>query len=394
MDYLKGIRFADFTWAGAGPFSTKLFSDFGAEIIKVESATRLDPVRAGGPFKDGKPGVNRSGYFASRNTGKRSLSLDLKSEEGHATALELIARSDVVTSNFGPGAMERLGLGYDACRAVAPNIIYLQMPMYGAEGPRANLLGVGMTISAVSGFIWHTAYKPGDPIGPGTHYPDHAANCYHAAFAVLAALRQRRQTGEGTRIELAQVESTINFHGPTFVEWAWSGEEPAQIGNRSPSACPHNVFPSDGEDAWIAIAVESDAAWRTLAGILGGAATDESLATSSARLARIDEVERMVAAWTAARGAEDAAETLRAAGVPAAAVAHARRLIEEDPQLAARHYWQSIEHPELGSTIYNSPPYTVDGERVALKRPPLLGEHNDAILAELRGANPTWRASE
>ena len=391
MNFLKGIRFADFTWAGAGPFSTKLFSDFGADVIKVESLTRLDPVRAGGPFKDGKPGVNRSGYFASRNTGKRSLALDLKKPADHAVALELIRSSDVVTSNFGPGAMERLGLSYDEVREVAPEIIYLQMPMYGADGPRANLLGVGMTISAATGLMWQTAYGPDDPVGPGTHYPDHAANCYHAAFAVLAALRQRRLTGKGTRIELAQVESTINFVGPSFLEWAWSGTEPAQIGNASQSAAPHGIFRAAGDDAWLAIAVETDAQWRSLAGIVGGEALADGagLASAEARLLRRDEVEAIVSRWTATQPAEATAATLSAAGVPAAVVAHARRLIEEDPQLAARDYWQTVAHPEIGETIYNAPPYRIDGARVALKRPPLLGEHSDEIRAELGRTDDT-----
>ncbi|NBS03314.1 MAG: CoA transferase, partial [Rhizobiales bacterium] len=186
--FLKGIRFADLTWAGAGPFSTKLFSDFGAEIIKVESGSRVDPVRAGGPFKDGVAGINRSGYFASRNTGKKSLAMNLKSRKSRDILYDIIRTSDVVSNNFGPGAMERLGLGYDEVKAIKPDIIYLSMPMYGEDGPLANLLGVGMTISAVTGLMWQTGYQGEGPIGPGTHFPDHAANPYHAAFAIMAAL--------------------------------------------------------------------------------------------------------------------------------------------------------------------------------------------------------------
>src|SRR5690606_33778637 len=185
------ILFTDLSWAGAGPFGTKVLSDFGAEIIKVESTRRLDSVRTGGPFKDRQYGVNRSGYFASRNTGKKSFTVDPKTPGGAALMAELIARSDVVTNNFGPGAMERLGLSYERCREIKPDIIYLSMPMYGETGPLAGLLGVGMTISAVTGLMWATAYEAGDPVGPGTHYPDHAANPYHAAFAILAALRYR-----------------------------------------------------------------------------------------------------------------------------------------------------------------------------------------------------------
>ena len=195
--FLKGIRFTDLTWAGAGPFCTKIFSDFGADVIKIESTTRLDSVRTGGPFKDRKFGLNRSGYFASRNSGKKSVVLDVKSPMGREQVHDLIRNSDVVSNNFGPGAMDRMGLSYEDVRAIKPDIVYLSMPMYGESGPRAELLGVGMTISAVTGLMWSTGYCPGDPVGPGTHYPDHAANPYHAAFAVLAALRRRRLTGLG-----------------------------------------------------------------------------------------------------------------------------------------------------------------------------------------------------
>jgi benzylsuccinate CoA-transferase BbsF subunit len=385
--FLQGVRFADLTWAGAGPFSTKIFSDFGAEVIKIESATRLDSVRTGGPFKDRKYGVNRSGYFASRNTGKKSLVLDLKSEEGSRLVFDVIRKSDVISNNFGPGAMNRMGLSYEAVRAIKPDIIYLSMPMYGEEGPRAELLGVGMTISAVTGLMWSTGYRPDDPVGPGTHYPDHAANPYHAAFAVLAALRRKRLTGEGMKIDLSQVESTINFIGTAVTECAMTGHDRPQVGNGSVESAPHNIFRCAGDDAWVAITATSDGEWQALARIVGGEglAGDPRFAAARDRVARREELERLVSGWTATRGAEEAAVTLRKAGVPAALVANSRHLIENDPQLAARGYWQRVEHPELGNSLYASPPYRIDGERVDLARPPLLGEHNREILAGLLG---------
>lgn len=386
-DFLRGIRFTDLTWAGAGPFGTKIFSDFGAEIIKVESMTRPDPVRMGGPFKNGEAGTNRSGYFASRNTGKQSVSINLKSEEGRALVLDLIRNSDVLSNNFGPGAMERLGLSYKDVTRVKPDIIYLSMPMYGEDGPRASMLGVGMTISAVTSLMWMTAYGPGDPVGPGTHYPDHAANPYHAAFAVAAALRYRRLTGKGLKIDLSQVESTINFVGPAVVEYAASGAEPSQVGNRSLVAAPHNVFRCAGEDAWCALAVETDAQWLALTRVLGRADLheDKELRAAAGRMARLDAVETAVAKWTAERAAKDAAAALREAGIPAAVVAPSRYLVEEDEQLAARNYWQILDHPEMGESLFSSPPYRVDRERIELTRPPLFGEHTENVLSGVLG---------
>lgn len=386
-DFLDDIRFTDLTWAGAGPFGTKVFSDFGADIIKVESTVRLDSVRTGGPFKDREYGVNRSGYFASRNTGKKSFTVDAKTPSGLQVIQDLIRRSDVVTNNFGPGAMERMGLSYDAVRAVKPDIIYLSMPMYGESGPLAKLLGVGMTISAVTGLLWATAYAEGDPVGPGTHYPDHAANPYHAAFAVLAALRYRKLTGKGMKIDLSQVESTLNFIGTAVTEWSTTGEEPEITGNADAGAAPHGIYRAGGEDDWVAVAVMEDRQWPALCKVIGrrDLAEDADLGSVKGRLARRQELDEAVSGWTGGQRADAAAALLMAAGVPAARVASARYLIEEDAQLAARGYFQRVPHPELGDSLYASLPFTVDGERIELDRPPLLGEHTREILTSLLG---------
>lgn len=389
--FLAGIRIADLTWAGAGPFSTKLFSDFGAEVIKIESASRPDPVRVGGPFKDGVAGINRSGYFASRNTGKRSLSVNLKSVEGRELVCDVVRHADVISNNFGPGAMERLGFGYEAIRAINPNIVYLSMPMYGEDGPLANLVGVGMTISAVTGLMWLTGYdEEGGPIGPGTHFPDHAANPYHAAFAVMAALRHRAATGRGMKIDLAQVESTINCMALPFLQYAASGVEPRRTGNRSPHHAPHNVFRCAGTDRWCAVAVLTDAQWRALCAVTGrdDLAADPALATAEGRLAEVDRVEEAVGLWTAERDATAVMLALQERGVPAGVVADARYLMEEDRQLAHRGYWQTVDHPEIGPSRFTSPPFLLDRERVALKRPPLIGEHTDEVLTRLLGYTP------
>ncbi len=382
--FLKGIRFADLTWAGAGPFCTKIFSDFGAEVIKIESTIRLDSVRTGGPFKDRTFGLNRSGYFASRNSGKKSVVLDVKSEQGRQQVIDLIRQSDVVSNNFGPGAMDRMGLSYETVREIKPDIVYLSMPMYGEAGPRAELLGVGMTISAVTGLMWSTGYKADDPVGPGTHYPDHAANPYHAAFAVLAALRRRRLTGMGAKIDLSQVESTINFIGPAVVRCAMEGKDRPQTGNASDEAAPHGIYRCAGDDSWLAVTVTTDEEWHRLSGIIG-LKDDRRFATAAGRIANRAGIDHALGDWLQARDAAAEEAHLRAAGVPAAIVASSRHLVEQDSQLAARGYWQRVEHPELGNSLYASPPYRIDGERVDLARPPLLGEHTRDILSTLLG---------
>ena len=389
LNFLKGVRIADFCWAGAGPFCTKVFSDLGAEVLKIESSTRIDSVRSGGPFKDGIPGINRSGYFASRNSGKKSVAIDLKSSEGKKLALRLIEKSDVVTNNFGPGVMQRLGLGYEDVIKIKPDIIHLSMPMYGQDGPSASLLGVGMTISAVSGLTGLTAYGSDAPVGPGTHYPDHAANPYHSAFAILSALRFRSATGRGAKIDLAQVESTVNFLGPAIVEYRATGKEPTPIGNRSLSEAPHNLFRCSGPDAWCAIAVQNDQQWLAFAKLLGGdaLASDPLYHSAGSRLKKIAELELIVSAWTARLSASQVAAMLQKIGVPAARVACSRDLLEDDDHLAEREFWQDIDHPEVGVTTFTSPPYAIDGNRVRLDRPPLLGEHTREVLRDILGCS-------
>lgn len=387
FDFLKGVRIADLTWAGAGPFSTKLFSDFGAEVLKVESLSRPDPVRVGGPFKDGVSGINRSGYFASRNTGKRSVAMNLKSPGARDVLIEIIRNSDVISNNFGPGAMERLGLGYDEIKAIKPDIIYLSMPMYGEDGPLANLTGVGMTISAVTGLMWQTGYEGEGPLGPGTHFPDHAANPYHAAFAVMAALRHRRNTGRGLKIDLAQVESTINCMGLSVLDYTASGTERARHGNCSPFHAPHNMFRCAGEDDWCAIAVLDDTQWQGLCEAIDASDLKQDLTLSSfkGRLQQVERIEQVVGAWTSTRPAAEVMTILQQHGVPAGVVASTRFLMEDDEQLKSREYWQVIDHPEIGESRFTSPPYRMDGERVSLRRPPLLGEHTDSVLGGLLG---------
>jgi len=389
-NFLQGIRIADFTWAGAGPFCTKIFSDFGAEVLKVESMTRPDSVRTAGPFKDGIAGINRSGYFASRNSGKKSVALNLKQQEARQIALDIVSQSDIVSNNFSPGAMERLGLAYEHLKRVKPDIVYLSMPMCGQTGPRANLLGVGMTISAMTGIMWNTAYAPNDPVGPGTHYPDHAANPYHAAFAVLAALRHREKTGEGMEIDLAQVESTVNFLGTFVVETGMTGAEPPQIGNRSRAHAPHNIYRASGADEWVAIAVLSDEKWCEFCALMArpDLAQRKDLATAQGRVLAIEEVDSAVQAWTAGQPALHTVRLLRDVGIAVSKVMSSRDLIEDDQQLAANNYFQTVDHPEVGPILLNSPPFKIDGKRIELQRPPLFGEHTEEVLGQLLGMLP------
>jgi benzylsuccinate CoA-transferase BbsF subunit len=383
---LEGIRVTDFCWIGAGSYATKILGDLGAEVVKIESSKALDQLRTGGPFKDRKKGVNRSGYFADRNTSKRSITVNMK----HPRALELvktlIAKSDIVANNFTPGVMERFGLGYEQVRALKPDVIYLSMSMNGQEGPETKYLGYGASMAAVTGLTYLTGVPGRPPVGTGTNYPDHIPNPTHGAFAVLAALRYRRRTGKGQQIDLAQVEPMTALLGPTLLDHAVNGHNQACIGNRHAWAAPHGVYPCAGEDRWIAIAVMSDAQWRALVEVLGSPAwARETRWDDGADRHRAgDELDKLIGRETSNWQAEKLMTSLQAKGVSAGIVQNSEDVITRDPQLAHRRHWIKLKHAEMGETIYNGPPFRFSRTAAGLRAPaPLLGEHTREICAEL-----------
>jgi benzylsuccinate CoA-transferase BbsF subunit len=382
---LDGIRVADFSWVGAGPFLTKPLADHGADVIKIESRTRVDPIRSMAPFQHGVKGIERSGYFANRNSSKRSICLDLKDSRGRELALRLIAVSDVVVNNFSPGTMDRLGLGYGAARVVRPDVVYLEMPMMGMAGPSRDCRGYGLTIAAAGGLLGLTGYVSGQPVGTGTNYPDHVPNPLHGAVAVLAALRKRRRTGQGEYIELAQLESTINAIGPAIVAAA-AGEDVGPVGNDDPVATPHGVYPTTGTDSWCAIAVFGDEQWAALCAVLDGVAWTAypDLATAAGRRRRAPLLNRLIAeatrAWDPCRLASKLAEV----GVAAAPVQHADDLLHADEQLRARGHWITLDHPVMGPAIYDGSPYRLSATPGRLRSPaPILGADTRTVCMDL-----------
>jgi benzylsuccinate CoA-transferase BbsF subunit len=381
---LVGVRVADFTWIGAGSYTTKLLSDFGADVIKVETSTRLDSLRVTAPFKDGKRGVNRSGYFADRNTNKRSVQLNLKHPEGVALARALIARSDIVANNFSPGTMEKFGLGYADVAALKPDIIYLSMSMQGQKGPDSRYVGFGLTIGALTGLHYLSGPPDRPPAGTGTNYPDHVPNPCHAAFAVLAALLHRRRTGQGQFIDFAQTEPTISLIAPAVIDWTTNGRQQTRQGNAHWHAVPHGVYPCRGTDRWIAISVHTDLQWNTLVSVLGGLPDDVAWQAEAGRRADVDRVEAWVVTRTRDRDAEALMAALQESGVPAGVVQNARDLIDHDPQLAHREHWTRLDHPEMGKTLYNAPPVRLSDTPASMRHPaPLLGEHTEDICRNL-----------
>ncbi|MGH3660596.1 MAG: CaiB/BaiF CoA transferase family protein [Micromonosporaceae bacterium] len=381
---LRGIRVADFCWVGAGSYTTKLLADHGADVIKVESSAKVDGIRLSPPFKDGIPGVNRSGYFADRNTSKRSLTINLKQPEGQGLARRLVAVSDVVANNFTPGTMARFGLGYDDVKQINPQAIYLAMSMQGDSGPERDSLGYGLTISALCG-LHHLTGLPGqEPVGTGTNYPDHIPNPCHAAFAVLAALRHRRRTGRGQQVDLAQTEATIAVLGSALMEHTVNGRDLGPGGNQHLRHAPHGVYQCAGDDRWVAISVTTDTQWVELCRELG---LSEDLrpewSAESARHRDRELIDQLVRDAVADAEAEPLARRLQTAGVPAALMQNAQDILA-DPQLEARGHWVRLQHPVIGDSLYNAPPFRLTGTPVSLAAgAPTLGQHTREVCREV-----------
>lgn len=385
---LAGLRVADFCWIGAGSYTTKILGDLGADVIKIESSSRLDSLRLAGPYKDGKPGVNRSGYFADRNTSKRGITIDMKHPRALGVIRKVIALSDVVANNFAAGVMEKLGLGPDDCAAIKPDIIYLAMSMQGSQGPQREFRGTGSSIAALTG-IQELSGLPGRvPAGTGTNYPDHLPNPCHAAFALLAALRHRRRTGQGQYIDFAQTEPMLSLLGPTFLDLTVNRRLQQRRGNDHPWAAPHGVYPCAGKDRWIAITVMDDFQWAALQEVMGQPAwsLEGRWQTLPQRHRERAELDRLVSTWTSGQDAQALMLKLQAQGVPAGAVQDAHDVTRIDPQLAHRGHWVRLPHAEMGESLYNNLPFRFSRMQVRPRRPaPLLGEHTREILRDLLG---------
>jgi len=385
---LDGVRITDFCWIGAGSYTTKLLADMGADVLKIESSSYLDSLRLSAPYKDKIPGVNRSGYFADRNTSKRSVAINLKNPKGVELIRQLIGKSDVVSNNFTPGVMEKFGLGYEAVREIRPNVIYLSMSMQGSDGPERDTLGYGLTIGALSGVQYLTGLPGRDPAGTGTNFPDHIPNPGHAAFVLLAALRHRRRTGQGQSIDMAQIEATVVLFGPALMDVSANGHVQGPCGNDLMRASPHGVYPCKGDDRWIAIAVTNRAQWSAVADLLG--LQDEAAARgwdrATLRYRDRVEVDAAVAGATQNWDAVALMKELQQRGVAAGVVQDASDVVEKDPQLEHRHHWCRLDHAEMGPIAYNAPPFRFASRPVGPRASaPLLGEHTKEVCRELLG---------
>ena len=387
---LAGIRVADFTWVWAGPFCTLQLAHLGAEVIRVETSTRICVTRLLPPFpRNAKPGPNRSGYFNQYNQGKKSLALDLKRPEALDVAKRLCAASDIVAENFAAGVMDRMGLGYDVVRGLRPDAIMIALSGYGATGPDRDKVSYGPAQVPLSGLSSVTGYRGHPPMHVGVSYGDPTGGL-HGAVAVLAALLHRARTGVGQYIDLSQWETSMAVLPEAILEQTMNGTAPSRDGNRDPHIAPHGVFQTAGEDRWIAIAIEDDDGWQCFAHLVGGSALagDPRFATLAGRKRHEDELEEVVTAWTAGRQPEDAVRLLQEAGI-AAFVSATNRDLAEDPHLAARGFRVMLEHPEVGTKMHLGVPWRMSSSDSRVRSAaPCIGADTDQVLRDVCGLAP------
>ncbi|GAA4641067.1 CaiB/BaiF CoA transferase family protein [Gordonia humi] len=374
---LEGIRVADFSQALSGPFCTMLLADYGADVVKVERAGSGDDSRRWGPPWVG----DTAAYYLSVNRNKRSLALDLKSEDDREIAQRLARHADVVVENWRPGTAERLGLGVDAVRATNPNVVYCSISGFGQESQRP---GYDQVVQGTSGWMSITGTADGEPTKSGLPIADISSGMF-ATQAVLAALLRRAQTGEGAHIDLAMQDSLVSMLTYQAGAFFATGESPSRRGNQHASLAPYGTFATSDGSANISVGNERQ--WTGLCEAIGAPEllTDPRFVDNGKRVANSVELKTALEGALRNVTTDELLAAADKAGVPAGAIAPIGQVLT-DPALLARQMVLTAEHPRLGELKSPNSPWHIDGE-VATARiaPPDLGAHNDEVIAELRG---------
>jgi crotonobetainyl-CoA:carnitine CoA-transferase CaiB-like acyl-CoA transferase len=379
---LSDIRVTDFTAFWAGPVATQFLGALGADVIKLEGVRRPDGMRfAAGRPPDWDQWWEWGPVFLCSNNNKRGISVELSADAGRAIALELIAASDLVIENFSPRVMENFGLEWDAVTAANPRAIMVRMPAFGLDGPWRDRVGFAQTMEQATGMAWMTGHADGPPVIPRGVCDPIAG--LHAAFAAVAALVIRDRDGTGMHVESTMVEAALNVAAEMLVEYSRNGIELHRDGNKGPGASPQGVYPCRGDDEWVALAAMEGAARASLAALIDR--TDLG-ADVAAWCERADEIDKLISDWMARHSVADAVEALRAVGVAAARVTPPADLLS-DPQLLARGFWETVDHPVAGSFSCTGMPFAFVGKsrRWIRRVPPLYGQHTDEVLTGILG---------
>ena len=404
---LNGIRVVDLSRVFAMPYAGAYLADLGAEVIKVDccQAQFVDTTRTlNGPYPDNDPGElywERAGTFQTLNRGKRSITLDLRSEDAIGILKQLVSVSDIVLENFTPRVMQRFGLDYANLRAVKPDLIMVSNTGYGHSGPWSNFGAMATALEPTHGTGAFMGYLDPGPDGRlhdggipnkmGNSYTDFLAS-WTAQLAVIASLIHRSRTGKGMWVDLAMYQVGSSFIGEGILDFAFNGRRTRRMGNRDHTMSPHGCYPCLGQDEWVTIAVRDDRDWEAFCQALGqpSLAGDSRFAHPTARHGHQDELDEIISRWTSTQSQYQVMEALQSAGIPAGPVLNAKALLA-DPQYRARGFFQPADHADetgLGRKEYVGRGWSLSESPINPIRPaPMLGEANDYVLSRMLGLN-------
>lgn len=375
---LQGVRVVELTKVWAGPYVGKLLAFLGAEVIRIESLGSLDVTRTYG-VKD----INNAPGFQAVNPQKLSVQIDMKTPQGIQLILDLLGKSDIVVENLRPGAIDRLGLGYDKVQAAKPDIIYVSMGMYGNDGPLSYQTGYAPCFAALGGLSSVIGYEGQAPSGMNVRYADSTFGTA-ATYAAVVALMHRRRTGVGQFIDVSAVECMSSMIGDTIMDFALNETIHECDGSRHPDMAPHGAYPCRGGE-WISIAVASDDAWQSLAAVMAEPLSHDPRFRSHAdRKANEAELDRLLSAWTASRDAHDLALELQQHGVAAAKSQSSVDLVS-DQSLWAREFFREVTDRAGQARTIVGPAWKMSRGADICDAAPRLGEHNEYVLGELLG---------
>jgi crotonobetainyl-CoA:carnitine CoA-transferase CaiB-like acyl-CoA transferase len=380
---LDGIRVVDFTHFVAGPFATMMLADMGADVIKIEAPGRGDEFRYYPPAHPADASVGAPYLWANRN--KRSIALDLKSPEGLKVARELVASADVVAENFSTGVMERLGLGYEACRLLNPKLVYCSVSAYGREGAFADRLGFDPIAQAESGFVSMNGYPDRQGVRALSPVMD-ISTAMMACTAMLGALFARERTGQGQAVELSLFDNAILMTGYATLQHVFTGDEPQRHGNTSPDTCPSGVF--QASDKAFYINCGNDKIFQRLARQVlerPELAADPVLADRNGRIARRAELFKILDDAFGQQPWPYWQQRMRAASIPCGEVRSVGEAMRS-AEARERGLITRVHHPDMGWLPNVALPFRFGGTPLADPVPaPLVGQHSEEILIDTLG---------
>ncbi|HWN56500.1 MAG TPA: CaiB/BaiF CoA-transferase family protein [Methylomirabilota bacterium] len=385
---LRGVRVLDLTRVLAGPFCTMNLADLGAEVIKIEVPGRGDDSRSFAPTMPS----GDSGYFYSVNRGKRSVTLDLRTDDGGAIFLELAAKSDVVVENFSPGTMDRFKIGYERLKAVNPKIILCSISGFGQTGPMTSAPAYDIVAQALGGTMSITGNAGGEPVRCGVSVGDLSAALY-GVIAIIAALRIRDRDGVGNHVDIAMLDCQVAMLEDALARYSVSGKIPGRLGTRHPSITPFQQFRA--ADDYFVMGAGNEAIWIRFCDAIAmpELKSDPRFLTNADRTANHYELEKILAGHFATKPRAHWLGLLTEASVPCAPISNVEE-VTRDPHLAARNMILHAEHPEFDGLIVPGSPLKAAGDNgIPATRAPLLSEGTDEVLTDILGYD-SFRLSE